>query len=121
MINFGFDVGDKKSVGFQPYRKVFKISKNDSTAYSRKYKFKMVGRIDQIGLFIALWATFQSLWQQLAKFCKGVKICNFSGEIIFGQLLWTFGNFLLVTLIVVRLIGHRRRHRNLQVETSHPS
>ena len=29
----------------------------------------------------------------LGNFCKGVKIYHFSGEIIFGQLLWTFGNF----------------------------
>ena len=37
---------------------------------------------DQIGRFIALWATFQSLWQQLfwpncPRFCKGVKIFYF--------------------------------------------
>ena len=35
----------------------------------------------------------------LGNFCKGVKIFNFTIEIIFGQLLQTFGNFLLVTLI----------------------
>ena len=35
----------------------------------------------------------------LGNLCKGVKIFHFSGEIIFGQLLWTFGDFLLVTLI----------------------
>ena len=29
----------------------------------------------------------------LGNFCKGVKIYNFSGEIIFGQLLLTFGDF----------------------------
>ena len=29
----------------------------------------------------------------LGNFCKGVKIFHFSGEIIFGQLLWTIGNF----------------------------
>ena len=41
---------------------------------------------DQIGQFIQLWATFQSLWQQifaqiliiLGNFCKGVKIFHFS-------------------------------------------
>ena len=27
-------------------------------------------------------------------FCAGAKIFNFSSEIIFGQLLWTFGDFL---------------------------
>ena len=51
----------------------------------------------QIGRLIGIWATFQSLWQQLvcSNFCKGVQIYHFSGEIIFGQLLLTFGNFLL--------------------------
>ena len=29
----------------------------------------------------------------LGNFCKGVKICNLSSEIIFGQLLQTFGDF----------------------------
>ena len=49
---------------------------------------------DQIGQFIGLWASF--FWQQfilpksptyLGNFCKGVKIYQFSSEIIFGQLL----------------------------------
>ena len=35
----------------------------------------------------------------LGNFCKGVKIIHFSCEIIFGQLLYTFGDFYLVTLI----------------------
>ena len=35
----------------------------------------------------------------LGDFCKGVKIFNFSSEIIFGQLLQTFGDFLLVTVV----------------------
>ena len=35
----------------------------------------------------------------LGNFCKGVKILNFSSEIIFGLLLYTFGDFRLVTLI----------------------
>ena len=34
----------------------------------------------------------------LGNFCKGVKIFNFSSEIIFGQPFYTFGDFLLVTL-----------------------
>ena len=34
----------------------------------------------------------------LGKFCRGAKIFNFSSEIIFGELLQTFGNFYLVTL-----------------------
>jgi len=35
----------------------------------------------------------------LGNFWKGVKIYHFSNEIIFRQLLWTFGDFFLVTLI----------------------
>ena len=35
----------------------------------------------------------------LGNFCKGVKIFNFCSEIIFGKLLLTFGDFLLVTLL----------------------
>ena len=34
------------------------------------------------------------------KFCKSVKIFHFSRDIIFGQLLLTFGDFLLVTLLL---------------------
>ena len=37
----------------------------------------------------------------IGNFCKGVKIFHFSSELIFGQLLQTFGNFLLVTLDVI--------------------
>ena len=37
----------------------------------------------------------------LRQFCKGVKINHFSSEIIFGQLLLTFGDFFLVTLLGV--------------------
>ena len=36
----------------------------------------------------------------LGNFCKGFKINPFSSEIIFGQLLFTFGDFFLVILIV---------------------
>ena len=35
----------------------------------------------------------------LGNFCKGVIIFHFSSEIIFGQLLQTFGDFFLVTLL----------------------
>ena len=35
----------------------------------------------------------------LGNFCTGVKIIHFFSEIIFGQLLYTCGNFYLVTLI----------------------
>ena len=35
----------------------------------------------------------------LGNFCEGVRIYHFSSEIIFGQLLQTFGDFFLVTLL----------------------
>ena len=35
----------------------------------------------------------------VGNYCKGVKILAFSSEFIFGQLLWSFGNFILVTLL----------------------
>ena len=35
----------------------------------------------------------------LGNFCNGVKIIHFSSETIFGQLLYTFGNLYLVTLM----------------------
>ena len=50
----------------------------------------------------------------LRQFCNGVKIMNFSSEIIFGQLLYTFGDFYLVTLLEAVIKGYEstymRRH-----------
>ena len=43
---------------------------------------------------------FAQIVHILGNFCKGVKVFNSSSEIIFGQLLKTFGNFFLVTLDV---------------------
>ena len=55
---------------------------------------------DQIGQYIELWATFQSLWQQLfcpsahilVNFCKVVEIFQFSSEIILSNFveIWQF-------------------------------
>ena len=58
-------------------------------------KVVVSSQCEQIVRFIALWTTFQSLWQQLIcpfcthfrQFYKGVKIFHFSSGIIFGQLL----------------------------------
>ena len=44
----------------------------------------------------------------VGNFCNGVKVYHFSSEIIFGQLLQTFGNFFLVTLM-----------SNLSIENNH--
>jgi len=41
---------------------------------------------------------FAQIALNLGNFCKVVKIFQLAWEIIFGQLLWTFGDFLLVTL-----------------------
>ena len=65
-------------------------------------------QLDQIGRFIGLWDFLKSLATIilpksptfLGNFSKVVKIYHFSSEIIFGQLLQTFGDFFLVTLIV---------------------
>ena len=60
----------------------------------RRWRFLEGGgeQCGQIWQCIELWATFQSLRQQLVcpnlpHSCKGVKIFHFSIEIIFGQLL----------------------------------
>ena len=54
---------------------------------------------DQIGRFITLWGTFQLFCPNcqtiLGHFCKFVKIFHFTSKILFGRLLWTFGDFLL--------------------------
>ena len=78
-------------------------------SHPRGKELKIGGhQCDQIWRFIILWATFQSPGQQLfcqnrqhilGNFCKGVKIFHFTREILFGQLLQTFGDFLLVTLV----------------------
>ena len=74
---------------------------------SKKEKHANVGTSVTIWQFFGLWATFYSIWQQLicpnlltfiGNFCTGVKIYHFYSEIIFRQLLQTFGDFYLVTL-----------------------
>ena len=42
---------------------------------------------------------FAQIAHILGNFCEVVEIFHFSSEIIFGQLLLTFGDFLLVTLL----------------------
>ena len=62
---------------------------------------------DQIWQFFGLWAIFLKSLATInlpksstffGNFCKDVNIIYFSSEIIFGQLLQTFGHFFLVTL-----------------------
>ena len=68
---------------------------------------------DQIGRFFGPGQLFEAMGiinlpkslTFLGNFCKGVKIFNFSSEIIFGQLLKTFGDFLLVTLVTSQTHG----------------
>ena len=45
---------------------------------------------------------FAQIAHILGNFCRGVKIFHFSSGIIFGQLLQTFGDFLLVTRLASR-------------------
>ena len=63
---------------------------------------------DQIGRFFGLLGNFSKPLATiilpksptlLGNFCKGVKIL--SSEVIFGQLLQAFGDFLLVTLVAL--------------------
>ena len=87
---------------------------------------------DKIWQFITLWATFQSPGQQLfcrncqhilGNFCKGVKIFHYSREIPFGQLLQTFGDFLLFTVGAGYLIcgfGDTEERRNKQCDQISP-
>ena len=48
--------------------------------------------VTRLGDVLHFGQLFKSL-TFLGNFCKGVKIYHFSSEIIFGQLLWTFGDF----------------------------
>ena len=43
----------------------------------------------------------------LSNFCKGVKMYHFPSEVIFGQLLQTFGDFFLVTLLAVQVVCYQ--------------
>ena len=71
-------------------------------------KLYLLEQCDQIGRFFCTLGNFlkplalinlpKSL-TFLGNFCKGVKIYHFCSEIIFGQLLQTFGDFHLVTLL----------------------
>ena len=66
---------------------------------------------NQIGRFIALWETFQkpkenNYFAQIIHSLRnfyGVEIFLFCSEIIFGQVLWKFGDLLLVTLATALL------------------
>ena len=51
----------------------------------------------------------------LGNFRKGVKIYHFSSEIMFRQLLQTFGNFFLVTLTLVLLFQFREKGQIVQI------
>ena len=51
---------------------------------------------------------FAQIVHILGNFCKGVKIFHFTREILFVQLLWTFGNFLLVTLFIINTVCYHQ-------------
>ena len=56
-----------------------------------------------LGKFLKPLATINlpNLLPFLGNSCKGVNIYHFSSEIIFGQILQTFGDFYLVTLLLM--------------------
>ena len=58
--------------------------------------------VTRLGDLLNFGQNFKGLWQQLicpnCPHCKGTKIIHFYSEIIFGQLLRTFGDIFLVTL-----------------------
>ena len=64
-----------------------------------------VSSVTRLGYLLDLRQLFKALCNNflpksptfLVNFCNGVKIYHFSSEIIFGQLLYTFGDFFLVT------------------------
>ena len=60
-----------------------------------------VGDFCTLGNFLKPFATMNLPKSPtfLGNFCKGAKIIQFSNEILFGQLLQTFGDFYLVTLL----------------------
>ena len=70
---------------------------------------KIAGQLATAWPDLAIYWTFGNFLKALAaidwsksssffgKFCKGAKIYHFSSEIILKQLLWTFGDFFLVT------------------------
>ena len=73
-------------------------------------------RTIQIGRFIGLWATFQSLWQQLfcpnlthslAIFVKVSKSLIFLVKSLSGNFYRHLATFLLVTLMAAQLDTHR--------------
>ena len=81
----------------------------DSTGWIT-YSKALAMECDQIGQFIALWATIQSLCATsnlpkystiLGNFCKDITIIHFSSEIILGHFYWHLAIFIwyLVTLI----------------------
>ena len=98
-----------------------------------KLVFASGDQCDRIGRFIALWATFLSLWQQLfcpnchifMQFVKGVEIFHFSTEISFGPLGRLFtghaaevtypGNVEFIRQFSVRLLGFSRRDEPIAV------
>ena len=67
-----------------------------------------MGSVTRLGDFLHFGQPFKAggkiilpeLPTLLDNFCRGVKIYHFSIEIILGQLLWTFGDFYLVTLVM---------------------
>ena len=70
------------------------LEKSALTSVTRLAIFCTLGNFSKpvATIIVPKLSTFRAI------FCKGVNISHFSNEIIFGQLLQTFGNLILVTL-----------------------
>ena len=68
-----------------------------------KWVITIVTRLGNLLDFLATINLPKSL-TFLSNFCKGVKIYRFSSAIIFGQLLQTFGDFFLITLVITGIL-----------------
>ena len=74
----------------------------------RNLKISLSGSVTRLAIYWTL-GNFSKATTSLLKsttffgnFCKSVKILMFSSEMIFGQLLKTFGDILLVTLLMAK-------------------
>ena len=104
----GIDAGNVQELGLGSHPNAGEELEHWVGGLKKIARIKTSHGCDQMGRFITLWATFQSMWQQLfcpnclhifGNFCKFVKIFHSTSKILFGRLLWTFGNFSQVTLM----------------------
>ena len=89
-----------------PFTSTFLLNRHSHPYAHQQYLYVKYASVTRLGdllhfgqLFKACGINyFAQIALNLGNFCKVVKIFQLAWEIIFGQLLWTFGDFLLVTL-----------------------